>query len=164
MITLVKVDPYHPVTGLLVPFLCRRIMDMAASRQEERDPQQFTRDIMSRLWAQDPSLGVLAMLDEKGRLVGHAVATIETDGKNHWLFVQQTKADGDVGDAVDRAMGEAKGWAAQVSERLVTAGFRPITKGLMVTTRSDAAWQRRHKLKAIRHVMEFELTEEREGV
>ena len=152
-VTLLLIEPYHPVTGLLVPLVAQRILGLAQERQRERDPGKTARDILTRLYAGDLSLRILGFLDDKGVLVGHAVATIETDGVNHWMFIQQVKVDGDVGDAVGRGIEIGDQWATAVNPNLVARGYTPITKMVMATHRSDAAFQRKYLFTTDRHLM-----------
>ena len=153
-VSLVILDPYHPAIGVLTPIAARRIFDMATSHTQEIDATQQVKAIMTRLWAQDPTVAVVLMVDKNGVVVGHAVASIESDGVNSWVFISQTKADVAVGDAVDRCLALAESWAQEYNRvRLIPAGRRPVTHLLMASHRSDLAWQRRMNFETVRHVM-----------
>lgn len=142
-VSLVPVDPYHPVVGLLVPEISRRVQEFARTYVCELNPEQLARSIMSRLWLLDPAQAILAFVDEQGHVVGHSVATIESDGVARWVFVSQTRVDGDVGDAVGRAIEMADSWGQSVG----------ATKLVMATHRSDTPWSKKYGFKIHRHLM-----------
>lgn len=153
-VQLVGLDPYDPVTGMLIPFVTQRILQFAREYSEEMDPEQTARVIMSRLWTRDPTIAILAFVQGRSKLVGHAVATVESDGVNSWVFVSQVKVDGNVGDAVLRAIEVADQWAQAYSSRyLEPNGQRPITRMTMATHRSDRAWIKRCGFETERSVM-----------
>lgn len=142
-VSVVRVDPYDPVTGLLVPIISQRMLEMARAVAHEFDPEQLVKSTMVKLWAHDPTIGVLAFVDEKGQCVGHCVASIESDGVNRWVFVSQVKADGNVGDAVSRAIEVADKWGKD----------NGCTWMLMATGRSEKAWEKKYGFKLSRRVM-----------
>lgn len=143
-VSVVRVDPYDPVTGLLVPIISQRMLEMARLHCTELDPEQLVKSTMVKLWARDPAIGVLAFVDEKGVCVGHCIASMETDGRNRWVFVSQVKADGNVGDAVARAIEVADQWGRD----------NGATMMLMATGRSEKAWERKYGFKLSRRVMD----------
>ncbi len=132
---------------MLLPFIAQRIFSMAQERMSELDPERFTRSLLARLWASDQSVLVLAFIEPSGKLVGHVVAECCTDGVKRWLFVSQTKADGNVGDAVRRALTILDEWGKSLNATLMT----------MATHRSDAAWQRKYGLETHRQVLMREI-------
>lgn len=142
-VLVMPVDPLTEPCGMLMPFITQRIYAMAEERASEMDPGQFTRSWMARLWARDPSIAVLIFLEPTGKLVGHVLAELCGDGVKKWVFVSQCKADGNVGDAVKRAMVIGDEWGAQ----------RGATTMTMATHRSDAAWQRKYGLESHRQVL-----------
>lgn len=157
--TPVILDPYDGKTGLLLPFLLERVRDMAREHQPETDPTQVMANIGSRVYNGDSRIKVLAFVDDRGKLVGHAVAMIETDGRNHWLFVHQLRMDpGEWGDVVTRATKLAESWAQEYSEKaLAPRGLPPITLMVMATHRDDKAWHRKHGWATFRHVMKRDI-------
>jgi hypothetical protein len=152
-ILLARIDPFNAVTGLLVPYMTQRIRAFAEERISEMLPEMFTRNILARLHAGDPSLLVMGFLQPNGSLVGHLVAEVCSDnvplerGGTRWVFVLHCKADGNVGDAVKRAMHEVDAWAKERSCQFM----------LMATHRSDKAWERRYGFELSRHVLRRDL-------
>lgn len=146
-VVVLPVDPLKGPTAMLLPFIAQRIFNMASERMQECDPERFTRSLMTRVWAQDPGILVLAMLEPSGKLVGHTTAEICTDGVRRWVFVHQTKADGNVGDAVRRVMNMLDQWGASHKATTMT----------ICTHRSDAAWQRKYGLEPHRQVLMREI-------
>jgi len=154
-VRLVPLSPYDGKTGLLLPFVLERIRRMARERASELDPDTAVANIGGRVYGQDPSIALLAFLNEKSELVGHAVATIETDGTNTWVFVSQVGMDpGDWGDAVVQAMEVADDWARRYSEQiLIPRGRKPVERMLMATHRDDKGWIKRYGFKNHRTIM-----------
>ena len=146
-VVVLPVDPLNGPTAMLLPFIAQRIFSMAQERMSELDPERFTRSLLARLWASDQSVLVLAFIEPSGKLVGHVVAECCTDGVKRWLFVSQTKADGNVGDAVRRALTMLDEWGKSLSATMMT----------MATHRSDAAWQRKYGLETHRQVLMREI-------
>lgn len=143
-VLVVLVDPYDPVTGLLVPAVAQRILAFSREHFCELDPEMYARNIMGRLWARDPRVAVGALVEAAtSKVVGHAVATIEEDGRNRWVFISQCKADGNVGDAVKRAILLADQWGRA----------QGATQMVMSTPRADAAWKRKYGFDTMRHLM-----------
>ena len=146
-VVVLPVDPLNGPTAMLLPFIAQRIFSMAQERMSELDPERFTRSLLARLWASDQSVLVLAFIEPSGKLVGHVVAECCTDGVKRWLFVSQTKADGNVGDAVRRALTILDEWGKSLNATIMT----------MATHRSDAAWQRKYGLETHRQVLMREI-------
>lgn len=149
-VVVLPVDPLNGPTAMLLPFIAHRIFTMAAERMQEVDPERFTRTILARLWGQDPGVLILAFLEPSGKLVGHVTAEICTDGVKRWLFVHQTKADGNVGDAVKRAMLMLDAWGTGHKATVMT----------IATHRSDDAWRRKYGLETHRQVLMREIGSE----
>ena len=151
---LIRLDPYDPNLGVLVPIVAKRIMEFAREHVQEMDPVLVTQAIMVPLWNRDPLTLVLAMVDTEGHVVGHAAAAIQGDGVNNWLTVSQTQADGAVGDAVKRAIQYGSRWVdEEVNPFLVARGQRPVVTMVIVTGRNEKAWERGFGFKLERRVM-----------
>lgn len=158
---LIRLDPYDPNLGVLVPIVAKRIAEFAREHDKELDPVSVVQAVMVPLWNRDPFVIVLAMVNTEGMVVGHAVAAVNTDGVNNWLTVSQTQADGAVGDAVKRAIKYAKRWADdEINPRLVAAGRQPMTQMVMVSGKNEKAWERAYGFRVRRRVMVRDLTEE----
>lgn len=140
----VRVDPYHQVTGLLIPQLTQRMLDFSRTLSPELNAELVVRNFMVRLWGQDPGSILLAYVDEQGRVAGHCSATIQQadDGKRV-VFVNQCKADGNVGDALQLALEMLDAWGRLHGAVAMT----------MTTTRSEKAWERRAGFKEYRKIM-----------
>lgn len=163
---LIRVNPYDPNLGVLVPIVAKRITEFAREYLQEMDPVLVTQAIMVPLWSRDPYTLVLGMVNTEGVVVGHAVGTINTDGISHWLTVNQTKADGAVGDAVKRAMQYAREWVAnEINPLLAAQGKTPVSRVIIVTGRNEKAWEREFGFKLERRVMSAPLfgSETQEG-
>lgn len=146
-VVVLPVDPLNGPTAMLLPFIAQRIFNMAGERAQELDPERFARSFMARLWAGDSGVLLLAFLEPSGKLVGHVAAEGCTDGIRKWIFVAQTKADGNVGDAVKRAMLMLDEWGKRLGATTMT----------IATHRSDAAWARKYGLEPHRQVLMREI-------
>jgi len=140
---IVPIDPYDRVTGLLVPSITQRIIEMAQALSPELDSTQVALAYMSRLFAKDPNVTVIALVETNGKIVGHSIASVESDGVKKWVHVGQCKADGNVGDAIKRAVEYADEWGR----------VRGATHMTMATSRVDTAWKRRYNFEVMRHLM-----------
>jgi hypothetical protein len=149
-VVVLPVDPLNGPTAMLLPFIAQRIFSMANERMQELDPERMTRTLLTRLWAGDPGVLVLAMLEPSGKLVGHLTAEYCTDGVKKWIFVAQTKADGNVGDAVKRAILMLEQWAVSL-EQAQPVGVK-VSLIAMATHRDDAAWARKYSFEKSRSV------------
>lgn len=142
-VQIVRVDPFHPVMGMLFPLLLRRMMEFATIHIPEMNPEAQVRDHAMRAVSGDPNLLLLAFLAPDGRLIGHAVSIIQEDYGKKWLFVTQCKVDEPGGDVVGRAIQMGKAFAIE----------RGATMLLHATKRSDGAWARAYGFKTMRHLM-----------
>ena len=140
---IVRVDPFHRVTGMLFPFMLRRMMEFARTHIPEMNPEAQVRDHAMRACSGDPNLLLLAFLAPDGRLIGHVVSIIQEDYGKRWLFVTQCKVDEPGGDVVGRAIQMGKDFAKE----------RGATMLLHATKRSDGAWARAYGFKTMRHLM-----------
>ena len=152
---LIRLDPYDPNLGVLVPIVGKRIMDFAREHNQELDPVLVTQAVMVPLWSRDPFMAVFAMVNtESGAVVGHVGASINSDGMNHWLTISQTQADGAVGDAVKRSIESARAWVDGSINQLLTArGFGPVARISVITGKNEKAWERELGLKLERRFL-----------
>lgn len=161
---LVRLNPYDPNLGVLVPIVSKRIVEYAREHMKELDPVLVARQVMVPLWNQDPTVLVLAMVNTEGVVVGHAVGGIQSDGINSWLVITQTQADGAVGDAVRRSLDFARTWVAEeVNPVLAQAGRRLVSRLSYVTGKNEKAWEGDYGLKLERRVLGLALTNSEEG-
>ena len=151
---IVRLDPYDPNLGLLVPIVAKRIIAFAKEYMGEMNPVLVTRAVMVPLWSQDPFTLLLALVSPEGLVVGHAVATVNTDGANYWVTVSQTQADGAVGDAVKRCIEYAEQWVEnEVNPVLLIQGRMPVKRMVMITSRNEKVWERAYGFKMDRRIM-----------
>lgn len=149
-----RLNPYDPNLGILVPIVGKRIIEYVKEHQKEQDPILVTRSIMVPLWSQDPLTLVLAMVGTDGTVVGHAVAAISSDGTGHWALIAQTQADGAVGDAVKRSVEYVQGWVVnEINPVFTQRGIPPVNRLVMVTGKNEKAWERDLGFKLERRVI-----------
>ena len=149
-VAIVRVDPFNRVTGMLFPFMLRRMMEFAQIHIPEMNPEAQVRDHARRACEGDPNLLLLAFLAPDGRLIGHAVSIIQEDYGKKWLFVTQCKVDEPGGDAVGRAIQMSKDFGRERGAMML----------LHITKRSDGAWARAYGFKTMRHLMWMPLNDE----
>lgn len=112
MVHVLKVDPASnaPLTGLIA----QRIKDYAQAHTPTSDPEVVTRQALAALWAGDPNLLVLALVDDGGgtaEVVGHLLANYGKIGQQGWVWITQVKALQNVGDAITQAAFHVEQWA-----------------------------------------------------
>lgn len=113
MAAIIRISPSVNEYALVTPFLADRVTAYAAEHLPDVEPQEFTRNTMSRLWAGDPSVLALGILDEKGMLVGHVLAECAQVGSQRVVVVHQSRADQNVGTALQEALEATEAWALQ---------------------------------------------------
>ena len=128
-IQVVPVDPYDPTLGLLIPGLTQRLLETSAKVMPEGDPEKATRSVMLALYAKDPKLKVLAVVQDGKRLVGHAVGSLLTDETHVWVLVSQLRADGNVGDAMKQIIAQYDEWGRRYGARHMALVTGPGEKG-----------------------------------
>ena len=136
----VRLDPANPGLSLLLPFLAERVRLFAEEYEPRVNPQSYSSLVMGRIWARDPTILALGLVDpEKGTLHGHVLAEmgvsrdLATGAEVKSAIVTQKRADGNVGDALYQAVEEAGVWA-------VTNGASVIA----LNTRKDSReWEKR---------------------
>ena len=142
-VQIVRVDPFHPVMGMLFPLMLRRMMEFATTHSPEMNPEAQVRDFAMRACAGDPNMLLLAFLAPDGRLIGHSVSILQQDYGKVWLFVPQCKVDEPGGDVISRAIKMGTEFAKS----------RGATMIIMVTKRSDGSWARAYGFKTMKHEM-----------
>jgi|SRR6185503_8386754 len=130
MAVVYKIDPRDPTGALLLPQLAQRLQLYAAEYERIYDPRVPVANYMSRLWADDPNLLILGLVEaDSGALVGHVVA--EKTGS--LVNVLQLRADQNVGDALQEAVSRAIEWG-------LASG---CTDALVHTTGNGRDWEKR---------------------
>jgi|SRR5262245_4277335 len=144
----VKVDPYDPLTGLLVPFVAQRIIETSKLLAPESSPDSVARGVLPRLYQGDPSQLVLAILNEDNHVVGHAVAQMGMDHGACWATVMQIRADQNVGLGQKAALDAIRQWAQRLG----------ATKLVLVTGRGDKGWEEEYGFRLSRQVKVADIT------
>lgn len=140
-VRVIQADPYHPVLGVMMHPLAQRVIDYARVHAPETDPKAFARQYLPAIYLDDPSVLLLALVDEQATIVGHVLASMVGDGVNKWAVIVQYRADGSVGDAGLVALDFVQRWAE-------AAG----TSTVVLTVRNeDDKWEKRG-FKTVRHV------------
>lgn len=147
-VRVLRADPYHPVTGVMLHPLTQRIIDFARVQVPEMDPVQMAKSYLGPLYDQNPGVLLLALVDERAAVVGHVLATINADGTKRWAAVAQYRADGPVGDAGLEALDLVKRWATEMG-----------AEGLTLTVRNtDEKWERRG-YRTVRHIYHLDMNQ-----
>ena len=142
-VQIIKVDPFHPVIGMLFPLLAIRVLEMARSHFAEMNPEGLARECLAKVVAGDPDVILLGFVAPDGRLIGHSLGFIQGAYGKRWLFVLQSKVDEPAGDLVSRAILFAKVFAEERGAGMV----------IFETKRSDSAWTRAIGARTLRHLM-----------
>ena len=131
-VQILPVDPFSPriEMAMLFPLLIRRMLEFSQTHYSEINPLAQARDHAMRACAGDPNLLLLAFIAPDGRLIGHAVSTIQETYGRRWLFVTQCKLDEQAGDAISRGI--------KLSEDFARARGADLL--IFETRRSDSAW------------------------
>lgn len=128
-----------------------RLTAFAQDQIHESHPQQLMRQLLARVLMRDPTIQLQVIIQEH-RVVGAVLAMIESDGDRRWVYVLfATMEPGvDVRPDSDEAQKNVERWALSLG----------LTKVLMASTRSGAAWGRRFGYRESRVVYEKDLTVE----
>lgn len=112
-------------------------------------------DELWRLWAmRSPLIGLWVLLRD-GRLVGHAVATVQPWEGEHVGWVHQVEAD--VTLTIDhwrRALAAFDGWATEASTALRAAGQSPLHRLMLCTPHPPEIFRRRAGFRLYRTLMD----------
>lgn len=147
MTRVIRVDPYDKTTCLMLPFIAQRILEMAHETGGEANPEQVMKKTMIALLNRAADVLVLALVNDKGQIVGHVVATVNSDEVNRWVWVLQCKADDNVQDAREVVFAMLDDLGRQFGAK----------KMLMATGRNEKAWERKYGFRTSRRVMERDI-------
>lgn len=105
---MIHVLPFDLATNApLVGLLAGRIRDYTEKHGTAgSDALATMRSTMASLCAGDPNVLALAAVDDSGELLGHLVATFASNA----VVIQQVKASGNVGDAMDKFAFHVEQW------------------------------------------------------
>ena len=136
MIDVLSIEP----DDIWYPSVLARIRSIASDDRQDLNVDLLIAMIQAGLAATPSAWRLLAFVDrphfaDLGRLVGHAVMTLQSDGAKRWVLILQTfiTPHDDTGDAVRRALQETDRWAQEHQAKFYT----------MVTTRETDAWTRK---------------------
>lgn len=138
---IVIVDPYHPVLGMFTSQIALRLIEQAGST--------VTQGIMGRAWIQDPKVLMLAVLNEKHHIIGHAVATIDGDK----AFLLQPRLDEPTtNDTTGELISLVDKWITEYNKKI--EGSEVAIDGItLVAKRSDPKWAKKYDFETVRYVM-----------
>lgn len=157
----VPVLPYHPILGLLIPEVTRRIMEFVEAHPTEFSAKSTAKAILLPLYQENPRQAVLAFVNQEHKMVGHAAISIEGDEEEgrYWVFIQQVQIDPPGHDQLmAQVLDWCQEWGHTYSEKwLIPRGLAPIREIMGVTHRSHAAWARSYGFELVRHVMRKEI-------
>jgi len=147
-VKVVRVDPYHPVAGLLMPQITQRMIEYSKQLSPELNAVIVTKELLLPVWAAAQGSLLLAFVDEKGAVAGHCLANITSieDG-TRVAFIHQLKADGNVGDALRLALETVEAFGRQ----------HQVAAIVMTTSRSEKAWEKAAGFREYRRILVREL-------
>ena len=146
----VIVDPYHKQLGALAHVVSLKLAEDAKKLGDEDGFSVI--NTFARLWAQDPTVLVVASLDTKtGKLVGYAVASIE--GNQAFLLQPRFEEPTDT-DATGDLLSIVEQWVKGYNE---TMGAKVVLKLVLVTRRFDTKWTKKYGFGNPRYLMEKQL-------
>lgn len=141
-IALMEPDLLDQQYGLAFLAAADRIMAFARQTAQESNPESFIRNVLARLCVKDPKIKlILAIID--GEIVGHILATIETDGTSTWAFCWQAQVDPKGTGTLQYMMDAGIEWAKQ----------HGATSILMATHLDPAFWEQKYGFTSTRTVM-----------
>jgi len=147
----VRVDPYHQVTGLLMPQLTQRVIEFSRTLSPELNAELVARSLLVPVWAGAINVMLLAFVDDKGAVAGHCYAEVtEVEDGQRVAFIKQIKADGNVGDALRLALLTVELFGKQHGAKSL----------VMIGTRSDKAWEKDAGFREYRKIMVREIPDE----
>ena len=147
-VRIVQLDPYHKVYGLAVPLVTQRLSDGFTALGDESGivlPQ-----FMSRLWAKDPGVLLLAAIDPTGTIKGHAAAVYQKNSNleaPQVIFIQPRLDEPTENDAVTEMIEWIDRWAK-------TLGAGEL---VLIARRVDAKWCKKHQFEVSRYILTREI-------
>jgi hypothetical protein len=130
MAVVLRIDPRDSTGALLLPQLAQRLQLFSTEYDRVFDPRVPVANYMSRLWADDPGLLILGLVEgDTGAIVGHVVA--EKTGP--LVNILQLRADQNVGDALTEAVTKAIEWGKSLG----------CTDVMVHTTGNGRDWEKR---------------------
>lgn len=151
MPVVLKIDGTDARLRPLVALAADRVQAHAESYQPEVRADEYARVVISQVWAGDPKVLLLGVVDEEtALLVGHVLALIVIRGTTPGLDIAQVRADENVGDALVQAVERAIRWATDQGVKREHIS--------LFTHRDGKDWEKRLGFKRYRSVLHLPLT------
>lgn len=145
-LTVIPIDPYHKVLGMLVPLLAQRLDENLQTLGDESGV--ILSQFMSLLWAKSPDVLLLAAIDAKGNIKGHVAATFQASDTGRQVFHTQPRQDEPAeNDAIGEMLVEIEKWAK----------FHNAEELVLATRRFDAKWAKKHGYEISRYYLSKEV-------
>lgn len=136
------VDPYHEHYVYLLPGVIKRLKAML--EQMEEDSMTILPQFLARLVMRDRGVLLLAAVDQTGKDVGVAAASVD----NGQVLILQPKLDvPSENDAVKEMMDAIESWAK-------SQGVEQLT---LVTRRFDPKWTKKFNFEVSRYILSKDL-------
>lgn len=147
--TVLALDPYDSKLGVLTHLMIPRLKE--SFEQLGMDQRNLT-SLMSRLLKQDPSVLLIAVLGEGGKLIGHCGASID-EGT---VFVLQPRLDEPTStDTVGEMLSLVEQWVKGYNQ----LGGHADSWLTLLTKRLDSKWAKKHGFVVKNYVLEREIKE-----
>lgn len=147
-VKILRVEPYHPQLGLLMPQIAQRLLDSTVVG----DSGVF--NLMSRAWAGDPRILILACLNDKGQIKGHAVSYIDSDQ----AFLLQPRIDEPTDkDTTGDFIALVEQWIAEYNETIGKSALGHIQGITLLAKRSDPKWAKKYGFETVLYQMHRKL-------
>ena len=140
-VSVVVVDPYHEVYGMLVPALIQRLLDAV---EAFGDGANTVTDFMTRLHAKDKGVILLAAVTNSGKVKGYAAAG--TNGPEV-IMIQPRLDEPTTNDAIAEMIEVIEEWAKKLNQKRL----------ILVSKRLDTKWSKKYNFEVARYVLTKEL-------
>lgn len=150
-VNIIPIDPLDPIGGVFFTQTLRNVLEFAKTHYEGLPPEAISRDWGAQIMLGSPKIRLWAMVTPEGRVVGHALATLEHYDDGHIMVNGiQCRAESVVQDATARVIKEMDKWGRE----------HGATTLQMTTDRSDLVWIKKHGFKVVRHTLARPIKEE----
>jgi len=141
-VNVIRLQPYD-TTSFLIPFMTQRLNESVESLG---DTQGLAVPMfMSRLWAKDEGVLLVAAVTPSGHVKGHCAALMHLPGQ---VMVVPPKLDEPTeNDAIGEMLGMVEQWARAQGAAILQ----------LVSKRADPKWLKKHGFETARYVMTKEL-------
>ena len=144
-VTIVKIDPYGK-TGLAIPQMVKKFTDHL---EQLGDVNNVTASqVLSRLWARDPGVLLLAAVDPNATVKGFISAVVSPDGAV--LMTQPRLDEPTENDAAVEMIKQVEDWATSLGAKELT----------LVSRRVDPKWLKKHGFEIVRYIATREISDD----